>query len=522
MGKYDKSIECSQRMLKIATDAGDKLRICYIQSMFGDVYRAQNKNQESIDVYTKELQQARQINNVTYIYGAINGIGMAYESMGRLDKAVTYYLEAFNGAIKMNTDTYNFEQHIATTYFRLKNYPKALYYAKDFLASSEKRNDNNSKLQVYRLLKNIYAASGDYKEAYNVVEKYNNLRNSINSDAIQNRISLLEAGYNTEKQAKAIEYLQKKAILQSRLRNLLIGASVLLLIIAFLVANRFRLKKRSETILASKNAELIHTIDKLKSTQTQLIQSEKMASLGELTAGIAHEIQNPLNFVNNFSEVNTELMLEMQEEFKKGDLEEIKALAFDIYENEKKINQHGKRADGIVKGMLEHSRTRSGQKEPTDLNMMADEFIRLSYHGLRAKDKSFNAELKTHFDAALPKINVVQQDMGRVLLNLFNNAFYAVQKQEKTAGAGFRPEVSVTTSTENGKVVIRVKDNGIGIPDAIKEKIMQPFFTTKPTGEGTGLGLSLTYDMVVKGHGGSIQVSSVEGQGSEFEVSLPI
>ncbi len=268
------------------------------------------------------------------------------------------------------------------------------------------------------------------------------------------------------------------------------------------------------------------TLTDLKSAQAQLIQTEKMASLGELTAGIAHEIQNPLNFVNNFSEVNAELIEEMKAEIEKGDLEEIKALALDIEENSKKINQHGKRADGIVKGMLQHSQSGSGVKELININTVADEYMRLAYHGLRAKDKSFNAEMHTHFDPALPKINVIPQDIGRVLLNLFNNAFYAVNQKMKTAGADYKPMVEVETFflLRQGAEVggLKVKDNGIGIPDAIKEKIMQPFFTTKPTGEGTGLGLSLTYDMVVKGHGGSIQVDSVEGEGSEFIITLPI
>ena len=289
-----------------------------------------------------------------------------------------------------------------------------------------------------------------------------------------------------------------------------------------------KVRVRTEEVLQQKEEietqrdNLEKAFVELKSAQTQLIQSEKMASLGELTAGIAHEIQNPLNFVNNFSEVNAELIDEMKEEMDSGNLKEAKATADNIKENEQKINLHGKRADSIVKGMLEHSRSRSGQKEPTDLNVMADEYMRLSYHGLRAKDKSFNAELITRFDPALQKINVVQQDFGRVMLNLFNNAFYAVNQKQKTAGADYKPEVIVTTSTENGQVVIKVKDNGVGIPDAIKEKIMQPFFTTKPTGEGTGLGLSLTYDMVVKGHAGSIQVNSKEGEGSEFIITIPI
>jgi len=274
--------------------------------------------------------------------------------------------------------------------------------------------------------------------------------------------------------------------------------------------------------LEGQRNNLEKTLVELKTTQTQLIQSEKMASLGELTAGIAHEIQNPLNFVNNFSEVSVELLEELTEEAKAGHNEDVIAIAGDLTQNLQKINHHGKRADGIVKGMLEHSRSHSGQKEPTDLNAMADEFMRLSYHGLRSKDKAFNSELTTQFDVTLPKISVVQQDIGRVMLNLFNNAFYAVNQKLKTVGAGYKAEVTVSTFSESGKMVIKVKDNGVGIPDAIKEKIMQPFFTTKPTGEGTGLGLSLTYDMVVKGHGGSIQVNSVEGEGSEFIVTLPV
>ena len=262
--------------------------------------------------------------------------------------------------------------------------------------------------------------------------------------------------------------------------------------------------------------------DELKATQQQLVQSEKMASLGELTAGIAHEIQNPLNFVNNFSEVNQEMLDELNEELNKGDIAEAKAIAADIRQNEEKINHHGKRADAIVKGMLEHSRVSTGQKEPTDINTLADEYLRLAYHGLRAKDKNFNAGLVTNFDEELPKVNIIPQDIGRVLLNLFNNAFYAVNQKKKTLAADYKPEVTVTTETAGGQVIIKVKDNGNGIPDAIKDKIMQPFFTTKPTGEGTGLGLSLTYDMVVKGHGGSIRVNSVEGEGSEFIIFIPI
>jgi signal transduction histidine kinase len=281
-----------------------------------------------------------------------------------------------------------------------------------------------------------------------------------------------------------------------------------------------------EKKVTERTAELNQSLTELKATQSQLIQSAKMASLGELTAGIAHEIQNPLNFVNNFSDVNREMLVELKAESTKPKAERDEQLEMelinDLTDNEQKINHHGKRADAIVKGMLQHSRASSGQKEPTDLNALADEYLRLSYHGLRAKDKDFNSELVTNFDAGLLKANVVQQDISRVLLNLFNNAFYAVNQKMKTAGAGYKPEVTVTTSSENGSVVIKVKDNGNGIPDNIKDKIMQPFFTTKPTGEGTGLGLSLSYDIVVKGHGGKIDVQSKEDEGSEFTITLPL
>jgi len=279
--------------------------------------------------------------------------------------------------------------------------------------------------------------------------------------------------------------------------------------------------ERTAEILGQKE-ELQKALDKLKITQAQLIQSEKMASLGELTAGIAHEIQNPLNFVNNFSEVSSELLDEMNEEIVKGDFEEVKNIASDIKKNLEKINYHGKRADSIVKGMLQHSRTGNTIKESTDINKLADEYLRLAYHGLRAKDKSFNADLITDFDSSLPKINVFAQEIGRVLLNLFTNAFYATHQRQKKSEESYKPTVSVTTAFKDNVVEITVKDNGVGIPKAIKDKIMQPFFTTKPTGEGTGLGLSLSYDIVVKGHGGSISIDSRENDYTVFTILLPM
>ena len=294
----------------------------------------------------------------------------------------------------------------------------------------------------------------------------------------------------------------------------------------------------SMTKLDLKNRIIEKSFTDLKSAQAQLIHSEKMASLGELTAGIAHEIQNPLNFVNNFSEVNKELLVEMNEEIERGNYAEAKQLAKSIIENEDRIMQHGRRADGIVKGMVLHSQTGSGRKEPTDLNALAEEYLRLAYHGMKAKNRTFEAELKTDFDPDLPRLEVVPQDIGRVLLNLINNAFQAVhEKSVSVVGANnysplqgasqqsslppqYTPTVTITTKNMDDKIDISVKDNGPGIPDAIKEKIFQPFFTTRPAGQGTGLGLSLSYD-IVKAHGGGLMVKTKEGDGSTFIITIP-
>jgi two-component system NtrC family sensor kinase len=284
--------------------------------------------------------------------------------------------------------------------------------------------------------------------------------------------------------------------------------------------------KRTAELTNQKN-ELQQALIELRSAQTQLIHSEKMASLGELTAGIAHEIQNPLNFVNNFSEVNAELIDEMKNELNAGNNKEAASLAGYIKENQQKITHHGKRADAIVKGMLQHSRKSTGQKEPTDINALADEYLRLSYHGLRAKDKTFNAGMQTHFDENIGKINIIPQDVGRALLNLFTNAFYAVAEKKKApppppvgGGVEYEPTVSVSTKRQGNQVEITVEDNGVGIPQKVLDKIYQPFFSTKPTGQGTGLGLSLSYD-IIKAHGGNINVQTKEGEFAKFVISLP-
>jgi signal transduction histidine kinase/ligand-binding sensor domain-containing protein len=301
---------------------------------------------------------------------------------------------------------------------------------------------------------------------------------------------------------------------------LLMGAFAVWTFTAYRSRNLRRANLNLEEKVQRRTIQLNKSLEDLKSTQSQLIQSEKMASLGELTAGIAHEIQNPLNFVNNFSEVNKELIEEMEQEIDKGNLGDAKSIAKNIRENEEKINRHGKRADAIVKGMLQHSRSSTDVKEPADLNLLADEYLRLSYQGLRAKDKSFNVTMKTDYDQSIGDINIIPQDIGRVLLNLYNNAFYAVSEKKKLSNSGYEPTVVVSTRKLIGKVEISVKDNGIGISQKVKDKIFQPFFTTKPTGQGTGLGLSLSYD-IIKAHGGEIKVETREGEYTEFVVQIP-
>lgn len=293
-------------------------------------------------------------------------------------------------------------------------------------------------------------------------------------------------------------------------------------LISMVLQNKKMVELRAEMIKQKEENSLISTmLAELKATQAQLVQREKMASLGELAAGIAHEIQNPLNFVNNFSEVNKELIAEMKEEIIKRNLEEIEAIANNIENNEQKISHHGKRADAIVKGMLQHSSGSAGQEEPTRINALANEYLKLSYHALRAKDKAFQAKIETHFDESLGKINIVPQEIGRVLLNLFNNAFYAVHQKKQSSNGQYEPVVSVSTKKEGNHIIIAVKDNGIGMSPKVVEKAFQPFFTTKPTGVGTGLGLSLSYDIITKGHGGTFSVQSTEGEGTEFVVQLP-
>ena len=371
----------------------------------------------------------------------------------------------------------------------------------------------NETLRDYKLLAGLYDKMGDKTRSNESYKAFISLQDSLLAD--QSRFSAIsfEAEQQMNEKELSITQLKSENEITSITRNFSFGIIVLVLLLLGVIYFRFKSKQKANSVLEK-------TLSDLRFTQTQLIQSEKMASLGELTAGIAHEIQNPLNFVNNFSEVNIELIGEMKTEIENGNLEEVKAIANDIESNEEKINQHGKRADAIVKGMLQHSRSSSGAKEPTNINALADEYLRLAFHGLRAKDKSFNATMNTDFDETIGNVNIIPQDIGRVILNLITNAFYVVDEKKKLLGQGFEPTVSVSTKMLDGKVMISVKDNGNGIPPKIVDKIFQPFFTTKPTGQGTGLGLSLSYD-IVKAHGGELKVETKEGEGTTFVILLP-
>ena len=374
-------------------------------------------------------------------------------------------------------------------------------------------------LRDYKLLAELHEKTGNNEKARDYYKSYISLQDSLQADREKYGSLSFETEQQMNENELSITKLQSENKISDLTKKFSFGIVALVLLLAGVVYYRFKSKQKANKVLET-------TLNNLKSTQSQLIQSEKMASLGELTAGIAHEIQNPLNFVNNFSEINQELIAEMNTEIEKGNYSEVKEIAKDVSKNEQKINHHGKRADAIVKGMLQHSQSSSGIKEPTDINKLADEYLRLSYHGLRAKDKSFNATMKTDFDGPIGNINIIPQDIGRVILNLITNAFYAVNEKNLSAVSNptavkYEPTVSISTKKVQGKVEIKVTDNGNGIPQKLLDKIFQPFFTTKPTGQGTGLGLSLSYD-IVKAHGGELKVETKEREGSEFIIQLPV
>ena len=498
----DSALICAQKANDLSVQTGYKKYLGSILLNLGRIRLAQGNRRLATDYYKKALAASHEQNYLRGVTACNLSLSDLYRESGKKDSALYFANVARGVAHHLNSPDLLVRSYTALT---------AIY-----------RSDNNDSTVKYQEL---------------TIRMNESLFNSKQAQQFQN------IDYDAQQHAQEIQEAEKD--FQNRLQKygLLAGLAGFLLLVIFLWRNN-RHREKSNAILQGQKKEIEIALSDLKATQSQLIQSEKMASLGELTAGIAHEIQNPLNFVNNFSDVNTELIDEMQQELKAGNSAEAINISNHVKENLEKINHHGKRADAIVKGMLQHSRTSTGVKEPTDINALADEYLRLSYHGLRAKDKSFNATLKTDFDESLSakeagagKVNVIPQDLGRVILNLFTNAFYSVAEKKRlgaesqsvdqmghigSAPAGYEPTVSVSTKRLGNKVEIKIRDNGLGIPQKVMDKIFQPFFSTKPTGQGTGLGLSISYDIITKAHGGQMNVETKEGEFAEFIITLPV
>lgn len=510
---------------KIGKEINYAPRIQLANLNLGQSYLDANKPDSAL-YYEKEAERiALETSDSSYKLGHVYlgtvqmHLGDIFKALGDDLKARTYYYKSFQTSMENNNFT-----ALCRVYLRLSRY---------YIGKADKDSALYFSLKAVEILKSLGKVAGlemnigsgyenmylSYKlnDRFDSAFKYQGLaliaKDSLAKERIKNLSEFQKLTYSEQLRLQNLE--KEKVVYQNKVRTwfMLAGIGVMLLLaIIFYRNNRQKHKAK---------VKIEQAYDNLKATQQQLIQSEKMASLGELTAGIAHEIQNPLNFVNNFSEVNNELIDELKSELAVGNLQSAIEIAVDIKDNSEKINHHGKRADSIVKGMLQHSQSGKGQKELTDINALCDEYLRLAYHGLRAKEKNFNATLKIDIDTSIGKINIIPQDIGRVLLNLLNNAFYAVNEKANQLNTGFEPTVSVSTKKEGDKILVNVKDNGNGISQNIVDKIFQPFFTTKPTGQGTGLGLSLAYD-IIKAHGGEIKINTRENEGSEFIIQLPI
>ncbi|HLK29977.1 MAG TPA: ATP-binding protein [Puia sp.] len=488
--KLDSALYFEQRALNFfSASNGDASSVGWIFGSIGAVYLEKGNFGLSRDAFQKGLQWMQQQNNLAGIGSLCLSLSKLYRINDKSDSSLLYAYKALNA--------YNMFK------------------------------DRSGIANAWSSLSSAYEEQKRTDSAYACLKLATALHDSLNNVEKDNLLAYQNKNFDEQMRIKNLE--EEKIQTRTKIRTYAMLAGIIgFMVITLLLYRNSRHRKKANELLQVQKEEIEKqkknvegTLTELKSTQSQLIQSEKMASLGELTAGIAHEIQNPLNFVNNFSDVNKELLAEMKDEIKKGNLDEVTAIANNVIDNEEKINHHGKRADAIVKGMLQHSRSGVGVKQPTDINALADEYFRLSYHGLRAKDKQFNAELKTDFDPAIDKVNIVPQDIGRVLLNLFNNAFYAVNEKKKLSPDSYEPFIKVSTKKMAGNIEIKVADNGSGIPQNVINKIFQPFFTTKPTGQGTGLGLSMSYDIVTKEHNGTINVESSES-GTTFIIQLPL
>ncbi len=555
-GNYSGALEATLQNFKIAEKIKKERPFCLasVHYMLGVLNREMENFQAAIFQFRRSIQLSEESEGPDFnLFANYSHLALIYQKLKRPDSALWCAQKGYDLCLKSKFirfislaslvlgNIYNesgqFElakryftlgaqqsRMYNNTYFLAKSYnsladllnktghpDSCIYYARISLQLCQQHNFNEYGLDASSLLTKAFESQNKTDSTYKYMKIMLAVKDSVFSPSKMQKFQ--QFVFNEEQRQQQIQKAQEQYKNRIKTYASLFGM-IALLTIAFILWRNNRQKQKSKT-------KIEEAYEELKSTQAQLIQQEKMASLGELTAGIAHEIQNPLNFVNNFSEVNRELVDELQAELKAGNTEDAIAISNDLKENEQKINHHGKRADAIVKGMLQHSQKSTGKKEPTDINKLADEYLRLSYHGMRAKDKLFNAALQTDFDENIGTINITPQDIGRVILNLYNNAFYAVAEKMKQQDGDYEPTVSVSTKKLNDKIEIRVEDNGNGIPQNIVDKIFQPFFTTKPTGQGTGLGLSLSYD-IIKAHGGEIKVETKEGEGSVFTMTLTL
>ena len=507
---YRKAIDYAFDAMNLSQQHGNH-SIVYAYSTIGECYDYLNQLDSAL-IYAEKAALVPQ----EYHWNLII-LSRIHDHLNNYELSLQYYRQAVS-RITISKDSSDAFIGMSRVFYKTGQTDSALHYATKALNIANEGNFLFEVQEASEILTKIYSSKRQNDSTLKYMQISIDAKDSLFSQDKVKQFQSLAFSEQLRQQEMASEKMQYRS--RVRMNVLLIVVGFFLILAIILYRNNKR-KQKVNLQLRQQKKEIQDSLTKLKETQNLLIQSEKMASLGELTAGIAHEIQNPLNFVNNFSDVNKELLTELKDEIKKGNIDEVNVIADDVISNEEKINHHGKRADAIVKGMLQHSRNSSGKKELTDINALCDEYLRLAYHGFRAKDKSFNAKYETHFDNGIDKINVVPQEMGRVILNLINNAFYAVSERKKLNQDGYETVVSVSTKKLEDKIEVRVKDNGTGIPQKVLDKIFQPFFTTKPTGQGTGLGLSLAYD-IVKAHGGELKVETKEGDGSEFIIVFPV
>jgi two-component system NtrC family sensor kinase len=498
----------------------------YAYSNLATTYSKKKQHKRAYAYAMKAVNLGRQTGDLGITAASLSKAVYALADMGKLKQAYQLGIQALAVA-DSSKQPYNIFQVYAAMGNVLKRqglYKQAIpYLEKAFAAMKGTDIVDQSNQEAYADLSACYEETGDYKNALRAYMRSSEITDSIRSVQNVRKATELNMNYEFDKKQQLQRVEKEKQDAANTVKQVILFAGLILFILLFTVSLiGYGIKQGANRVLKSQKEELERTLLTLKSTQKQLVQSEKMASLGELTAGIAHEIQNPLNFVNNFSEVSIELVDELSSQDAIVANADALSTAADLKLNLGRILFHGHRADSIVKGMLLHSNANTGARQPVDLNAVADEYLRLSYHGLRAKDKTFNSGFSTDFSPGLPKVNMSPQEIGRVLLNIFNNAFYAVKQKQKIADETYKPCVEVSTRLVANAVEIRVRDNGTGIPELVKDKIFQPFFTTKPTGEGSGLGLSLSYDIINKGYGGNIGINSQDGEFTEFIITLPI